>query len=808
MALFTNSSSNNEVETSNPERTATTTTTTTASTTTRTTTSFKTTLYGAIALILVEGNLCYETLASLDRLLLIIWTFTVLFSFTVFVWFDVNGNDVNLNDGTVTVNGSKKQQQQQQQLRELAMMGLVFHTYLGVLLVVSMINFNSTTLAVGWMAALLYSVVVLGQRPKWRRKRNQNTTTSTTTATTSTSSTTTTTTTTTTTATVFLVHRSKSRLAIFRGLAVANACLFAFLFRRNSHRNWYNRYENENEKQPYDPLLYTSFSFLFVSHVIWVNNETMRQQQQQQNASPLSITLQSLAIWSPIGKIASIILCSCLQRGRPNDFDFAVLSMVVCGLLDVTWILVAIVKYLDVHAVSTTLYLYAVLVYLIFYNFDYCLVERPVLLQDGRIITALGWDQSSETVFKLERHGQLDTWLRQSLLSTDTIAKIILCLSPIVALVLILGRPTTYGKLDGLASSASSSPTVHLQQQTPQQQQNATDKEQSLDTLQHTHSSADGVVDSSDDDAVGSGSSTHQQQSRRFHWLSPMLSSKWSWMIFESPCWVWTLFLLNHKRQMDYDAYQRDFIDMADQLNKKKGWMDIVIKTLLGVSRNENQTEFIPESILDSPFLDALYAMLGRDMVPDLPNQMLIGWFLLHYLYRSLVYPVFLSTSSRMPLGISLFAFCYTLLNGYLQPYDLIFQQVFPEEYQYSIQFWSGIVMGAVGFAIGCHSDHTLLELKREKESNSSGGGGGGAYYQIPRDGLFEYVSSPHYLGEILEWTGFCIACDFSLASVSFVIWTVANLVPRAYATHRWYHDKFQEEYPPLNRKVIIPFVV
>jgi hypothetical protein len=40
--------------------------------------------------------------------------------------------------------------------------------------------------------------------------------------------------------------------------------------------------------------------------------------------------------------------------------------------------------------------------------------------------------------------------------------------------------------------------------------------------------------------------------------------------------------------------------------------------------------------------------------------------------------------------------------------------------------------------------------------------------YHIPRGGLFELVSAPHFLGEILEWFGFAMAADFSLAAVSF----------------------------------------
>ena len=39
-----------------------------------------------------------------------------------------------------------------------------------------------------------------------------------------------------------------------------------------------------------------------------------------------------------------------------------------------------------------------------------------------------------------------------------------------------------------------------------------------------------------------------------------------------------------------------------------------------------------------------------------------------------------------------------------------------------------------------------ILRKLREKEG-----------YSIPYGGLFEYVSSGHYLGEIIEWLGFYI---------------------------------------------------
>jgi hypothetical protein len=54
-------------------------------------------------------------------------------------------------------------------------------------------------------------------------------------------------------------------------------------------------------------------------------------------------------------------------------------------------------------------------------------------------------------------------------------------------------------------------------------------------------------------------------------------------------------------------------------------------------------------------------------------------------------------------------------------------------------------------------------------------------------------------------WTGFAIAA-WSLPAVAFVIYTIANLAPRAVANHRWYHDKFPNY--PAERRALIPFVL
>ena len=68
--------------------------------------------------------------------------------------------------------------------------------------------------------------------------------------------------------------------------------------------------------------------------------------------------------------------------------------------------------------------------------------------------------------------------------------------------------------------------------------------------------------------------------------------------------------------------------------------------------------------------------------------------------------------------------------------------------------------------------------------------------------GVFKWISCPNYFGEILEWIGWALA-TWSLAGLSFAVWAIANLVPRARANHKWYLENFAEY--PRSRKALIP---
>jgi 3-oxo-5-alpha-steroid 4-dehydrogenase 1 len=74
----------------------------------------------------------------------------------------------------------------------------------------------------------------------------------------------------------------------------------------------------------------------------------------------------------------------------------------------------------------------------------------------------------------------------------------------------------------------------------------------------------------------------------------------------------------------------------------------------------------------------------------------------------------------------------------------------------------------------------------------------------VPHGGGYRFVSSPNYLGEILEWAGWAVAA-WSPAGAAFAAYTIANLAPRAADHHRWYRERFPD-YPPA-RRALVPFV-
>jgi hypothetical protein len=173
-------------------------------------------------------------------------------------------------------------------------------------------------------------------------------------------------------------------------------------------------------------------------------------------------------------------------------------------------------------------------------------------------------------------------------------------------------------------------------------------------------------------------------------------------------------------------------------------------------------------------------------------NKLLLLLFVLHYLQRAILYPLRMSPSSKqMPLAVVASAFSFCSFNGYLQVQSLSLSTGTAQKPHFVVV---GVLVFLAGALVNLQSDAILRKL-----ASSYG------TYQIPRGGFFEFVSCPHFTGEILEWTGFWIASGSSLAAGSFVIFTAANLLPRGRAHHEWYQYAF-ENYP-VNRKAVLPYL-
>jgi 3-oxo-5-alpha-steroid 4-dehydrogenase 1 len=165
-----------------------------------------------------------------------------------------------------------------------------------------------------------------------------------------------------------------------------------------------------------------------------------------------------------------------------------------------------------------------------------------------------------------------------------------------------------------------------------------------------------------------------------------------------------------------------------------------------------------------------------------------------HYIYRAFIYPFRIrTTGKRMPVMIAALGFTFNVLNSYLNGrYLFTFSGGYSTSWLLDPRFLLGALLFFAGMTICRRSDAILRSLRE----------GGQSGYQIPRGGLFRWLSAPNYLGEIIEWGGWALA-TWSIPGAAFFVWVLANLVPRARANHRWYQRYFPEY--PRERRALLP---
>ena len=201
--------------------------------------------------------------------------------------------------------------------------------------------------------------------------------------------------------------------------------------------------------------------------------------------------------------------------------------------------------------------------------------------------------------------------------------------------------------------------------------------------------------------------------------------------------------------------------------------------------------------VMESPAVlvfAAIYAQ-GEHRLELVP-LVLLGLWMVHYVHRAFVFPFRMRARGKtMPAVVALMAIVFNLANAYVNARWISHFGTYDAGWLLAAPFVLGASLFAVGMAINVTSDTHLLSLRR----GTDGG------YQIPRGGGFRWVSCPNYAGELLEWAGWAVA-TWSLAGLSFAVFTACNLVPRALSHHRWYRERF-EDYP-AERRAILPFVL
>lgn len=198
--------------------------------------------------------------------------------------------------------------------------------------------------------------------------------------------------------------------------------------------------------------------------------------------------------------------------------------------------------------------------------------------------------------------------------------------------------------------------------------------------------------------------------------------------------------------------------------------------------------------LMESPavlFFSAVYAF-GRHRAEAVPLVLLLLWQL-HYLHRAFVFPFRLfGHSKRMPLLVAVLGMCFNLLNGWINARWISDLGHYPLGWLLDPRFLLGASAFGVGLLVNVSADSTLLRLRKPGDTE----------YHIPQGRLFEWVSCPNYLGEMVEWLGWALA-TWSWAGLAFAVYTVANLAPRAFSHHAWYRRQFPNY--PKRRKALLP---
>lgn len=204
--------------------------------------------------------------------------------------------------------------------------------------------------------------------------------------------------------------------------------------------------------------------------------------------------------------------------------------------------------------------------------------------------------------------------------------------------------------------------------------------------------------------------------------------------------------------------------------------------------------------LMEAPvFFAMLVLWLCSDRRDDLVRMAFLFLFELHYIQRSFVFPFRLRGNSVMPLSIILMGVTFNVLNALMQGGWIFYLS--PDDYYgpdwlTTPKFIAGFLIFLIGMYINIQSDDIIRNLRKDGDSG----------HYLPKEGMFRYVTSANYFGELVEWIGFAIL-TWSWSGAVFAIWTFANLAPRASRIYDRYKVEFGNQLDTKKTKRMIPFI-
>lgn len=204
--------------------------------------------------------------------------------------------------------------------------------------------------------------------------------------------------------------------------------------------------------------------------------------------------------------------------------------------------------------------------------------------------------------------------------------------------------------------------------------------------------------------------------------------------------------------------------------------------------------------LMESPvFLAMLLLWLFSERRADPVRLAFLLIFELHYFQRSFIFPLLIKGRSKMPLSIIAMGVLFNTLNALMQGGWIFYispVEMYPLSWFADPRFICGTLLFASGMFVNIQSDNIIRHLRKPGDNR----------HHLPTGGMFRYVTSANYLGELMEWTGFAIL-TWSWSGAVFALWTFANLCPRAARIYERYKAEFGDKFDTRKVKRLIPFI-